>query len=78
MISGVGRAELTRFRIVLSLNSQLSAQKLARLLLADPLGDKGRWERVLENDDIGEAEGRAVLIRYVYADRGVGEELEGS
>ncbi|KAH7071303.1 hypothetical protein BKA63DRAFT_517701 [Paraphoma chrysanthemicola] len=45
---------------VLGLNSQLSAQQLARLLLADPLGSEEQWEKELgkTNDQ------RAVLLKY--------------
>ncbi|KAH7079530.1 hypothetical protein FB567DRAFT_476158 [Paraphoma chrysanthemicola] len=45
---------------VLGLNSQLSAQQLARLLLADPLGSEEPWEKELGkiNDQ------RAVLLKY--------------
>lgn len=48
-------------RIVLGLNSQLSAQRLARLLLADPLGAEERWEKELEKT--GDGNERALLLR---------------
>ncbi|KAH6220488.1 hypothetical protein HBI42_085450 [Parastagonospora nodorum] len=47
---------------VLGLNSQSSAQRLARLLLADPLGAEEQWEKeLLKAGDGGE---RAVLLKY--------------
>jgi hypothetical protein len=45
---------------VLGLNSQVSAQRLARLLLADPLGAEEQWEKALETSD---ESGRAVLLK---------------
>lgn len=45
---------------VLGLNSQIGAQQLARLLVADPLGDKEEWESSLEKSP----EQGAVLLRY--------------
>lgn len=45
---------------VLGLNSQLSAQQLARLLLADPLGAEEQWEKELVKGDGNE---RAVLLK---------------
>lgn len=47
---------------MLGLNSQVSAQRLARLLLADPLGKEEGWERELEEGN--EEDGKAVLLRY--------------
>ncbi|KAF2646580.1 hypothetical protein P280DRAFT_494923 [Massarina eburnea CBS 473.64] len=47
---------------VLGLNSQVGAQKLARLLVADPLGVEGQWERELEK--VGETDASAVLLRF--------------
>lgn len=44
---------------VLSLGSQLDAQRAVRLLLADPLGPKESWE-----DELEQADERAVLLRY--------------
>lgn len=44
--------------LVLGLNSQVSAQRLARLLLADPLGNEEGWEKELEK--AGE---RTVLLK---------------
>lgn len=46
---------------VLGLNSQVSAQRLARLLLADPLGSEEGWEKELEKAEDGN-EG-AVLLK---------------
>lgn len=46
---------------VLGLDSQLNAQRLARLLLADPLGAEEPWEKELEKD--GEVEKGAVLLK---------------
>ncbi|KAL5452456.1 hypothetical protein PMIN07_002131 [Paraphaeosphaeria minitans] len=45
---------------VLGLNSQIGAQRLARLLIADPLADDAYWERELENNP----EEGAVLLRF--------------
>ena len=36
--------------VVLGLNSQVSASRLARLLLADPLGNEEGWEKELEKE----------------------------
>ncbi|KAF1935405.1 hypothetical protein EJ02DRAFT_460420 [Clathrospora elynae] len=47
---------------VLGLNSQSSAQRLARLLLADPLGAEARWEKELVK--AGDGNARAVLLKY--------------
>ncbi|KAH6639047.1 hypothetical protein C7974DRAFT_125515 [Boeremia exigua] len=47
---------------VLGLNSQVSAQRLARLLLADPLGNEEGWETELEKAGGGN-EG-AVLLKF--------------
>lgn len=47
--------------VVLGLNNQISAQKLARLLLADPLGVEEQWEKELEKSDDGDEQ--AVLLR---------------
>jgi hypothetical protein len=46
---------------VLGLNSQVSAQRLARLLLADPLGAEETWEKELEKG--GGGNGKAVLLK---------------
>ena len=46
---------------VLGLNSQVSASRLARLLLADPLGNEEGWEMELEKAD--KANERAVLLK---------------
>ncbi|KAF1834092.1 hypothetical protein BDW02DRAFT_569364 [Decorospora gaudefroyi] len=48
---------------VLGLDSQLSARRLARLLLADPLGAEEAWEKELANAGPGEERG-AVLLKY--------------
>ncbi|EMD92253.1 hypothetical protein COCC4DRAFT_162123 [Bipolaris maydis ATCC 48331] len=47
---------------VLGLNSQLSAQQLARLLLADPLAAEGQWEKELAKAGVGSE--NAVLLKY--------------
>ncbi|GME40016.1 hypothetical protein B0A49_09583 [Neofusicoccum parvum] len=47
---------------VLGLGDQASAKRLARLLLADPLADKGSWEEALEEREADN--GQAVLLRY--------------
>ncbi|KAK7545169.1 uncharacterized protein J3D65DRAFT_51391 [Phyllosticta citribraziliensis] len=47
---------------VLSLGDQRAAKRLVRLLLADPLADKGSWEDELEQS--GSGNGQAVLLRY--------------
>ncbi|KAF9633124.1 hypothetical protein BFW01_g4018 [Lasiodiplodia theobromae] len=47
---------------VLSLGDQASAKQLARLLLADPLSEQGRWEDALEAHDTDN--GQAILLRY--------------
>lgn len=47
---------------VLGLGSQRSAQRLARLLLADPLASAESWEKQLERTD--EEDDRAVLLKY--------------
>ncbi|KAF2179855.1 hypothetical protein K469DRAFT_640682 [Zopfia rhizophila CBS 207.26] len=57
----VGQDAVTRVA-VLSLTSQRSAQKLARLLLADPLAAEGQWEHQLEA--LGDEDGRALLLCY--------------
>jgi hypothetical protein len=46
---------------VLGLNSQASAQRLARLLLADPLGTEETWEKELVKS--GGGSDRAVLLK---------------
>lgn len=46
---------------MLGLNSQASAQRLARLLLADPLGNEEGWEKELEK--AGDGNERAVLLK---------------
>ena len=46
---------------VLGLNSQVSAQRLVRLLLADPLGNEEGWEKELEK--AGDGNQRAILLK---------------
>jgi hypothetical protein len=48
-------------RTVLGLNSQPSAQRLARLLLADPLGAEEPWENELVKT--GDGSERPVLLK---------------
>jgi hypothetical protein len=47
--------------IVLGLNSQTGAQRLARLLLADPLGTEEQWEKELERSSDGTE--RPILLK---------------
>ncbi|KAK8208087.1 hypothetical protein IWZ01DRAFT_520613 [Phyllosticta capitalensis] len=47
---------------VLSLGDQRAAKRLVRLLLADPLADKGAWEEELEKN--ASANGQAILLRH--------------
>ncbi|KAL1644483.1 hypothetical protein SLS58_004397 [Diplodia intermedia] len=47
---------------LLSLGDQASAKQLARLLLADPLSEQGKWEDALEARDTDN--GQAILLRY--------------
>ncbi|KAH9882355.1 hypothetical protein J1614_000591 [Plenodomus biglobosus] len=47
---------------VLGLSSQVGAQRLARLLLADPLGVEEHWETEL--DKAGDGSERPVLLKY--------------
>ncbi|KAJ9639900.1 hypothetical protein H2199_006133 [Coniosporium tulheliwenetii] len=47
---------------VLSLGEQKAARKLVRLLLADPLGEKEKWEQVLEESGVEDE--RGLLVRY--------------
>jgi hypothetical protein len=46
---------------LLSMNSQIQAQRLAQLLLADALGNQLQWEKQLQQEA---GDGRAVLLRY--------------
>ncbi|KAF2021415.1 hypothetical protein BU24DRAFT_487844 [Aaosphaeria arxii CBS 175.79] len=57
------RESVTRVA-VLSLNDQRSAQKLARLLFADPLAEEGKWEKELEKRVESEGGDETVLLRY--------------
>ncbi|KAF2743246.1 hypothetical protein M011DRAFT_481020 [Sporormia fimetaria CBS 119925] len=50
---------------VLALDSQENAQKVARLLLADPLGPVEKWEEELET---ATEDGKPVLLRYGAGD----------
>lgn len=52
---------------VLGLNSQLGAQQLARLLIADPLAAEEQWERDLVK--AGDGSENAVLLKWVHSDR---------
>ena len=54
---------------VLGLEGTIGARRLARVLLADPLGEEAEWEKVLL--DFGDSDGRALLLRYLqcYRDR---------
>ncbi|KAH7396343.1 hypothetical protein BKA66DRAFT_262212 [Pyrenochaeta sp. MPI-SDFR-AT-0127] len=61
-LRGVAAHDAVTRIAVLGLNSQVSAQRLARLLLADPLGTEERWERELEK--AGDGNERAVLLKY--------------
>jgi hypothetical protein len=56
----VRECELT-WSTVLGLNGQVSAQRLARLLLADPLGAEEQWEKELLK--AGASGERAVLLK---------------
>lgn len=49
--------------IVLGIEDQVGARRLARVLLADPLAEEAEWERRLVNED--EAYGKALLLRSV-------------
>lgn len=46
---------------VLSLGEQKAARKLVRLLLADPLGEKEKWEQLLEESGVEDE--RGLLVR---------------
>ncbi|PVI00454.1 hypothetical protein DM02DRAFT_563051 [Periconia macrospinosa] len=60
-LEGEGDEAVTRVA-VLGLNSQVGAQRLARLLLADPLGKEEEWEKELDGSSDGNTS--AVLIRF--------------
>lgn len=49
---------------LLGLRSTAEARKLARLLLADVLGDEGEWERRLQSIDEGDQ--RGLLLRLAH------------
>lgn len=49
---------------MLGLDQTATARKLARLLLADPLGERESWEEQLEK--AGDEEGGSLLIRFVW------------
>ncbi|KAF2826869.1 hypothetical protein CC86DRAFT_350006 [Ophiobolus disseminans] len=61
-LSGLAAQDAVTRVAVLGLNSQVSAQRLARLLLADPLGAEERWEKGLIS--AGDGNERAVLLKY--------------
>jgi hypothetical protein len=48
---------------VLGAGDGMKARRLARLLVADPLTGRGRWEDGLAD---GDGEGGSVLVRYVF------------
>lgn len=50
------------WNIVLGLNDAASARKLVRLLLADPLTPREKWEDILDSYDADSS--RGLLIRY--------------
>lgn len=60
-LSGVAAHESVTRVAVLALDQQLSAQRLARLLLADPLGNEEQWEKELEKAVDGT--GKAILLK---------------
>ncbi|KAF2626300.1 hypothetical protein BU25DRAFT_370005 [Macroventuria anomochaeta] len=61
-LSGLAAQDAVTRVAVLGLNSQVSAQRLARLLLADPLGNEEGWEKELEK--AGDGNERAVLLKF--------------
>ncbi|KAJ4377609.1 hypothetical protein N0V83_000436 [Neocucurbitaria cava] len=61
-LRGVAAHDAVTRIAVLGLNSQVSAQRLARLLLADPLAAEEQWEKELEKS--GDGDERAVLLKY--------------
>ncbi|KAJ4993419.1 calcineurin-like phosphoesterase [Stagonosporopsis vannaccii] len=61
-LSGLAAQDAVTRVAVLGLNSQVSAQRLARLLLADPLGNEEGWEKELET--AGDGNERAVLLKF--------------
>lgn len=59
---GIGWSEsLANTRAVLGLSGHNGPRRLARALLADPLGQEQQWEKQLTADDNDE---RAILLRY--------------
>lgn len=60
-LSGLAAHDAVTRVAILGLNSQVSAQRLARLLLADPLGTEEKWEKELERASEGSE--RAVLLK---------------
>lgn len=60
-LSGLAAQDAVTRIAVLGLNSQVSAQRLARLLLADPLGNEEGWEKELEK--AGDGNESAVLLK---------------
>ncbi|XPT03553.1 hypothetical protein M3J09_012644 [Ascochyta lentis] len=61
-LSGLAAQDAVTRVAVLGLNSQVGAQRLARLLLADPLGNEESWEKELEK--AGDGNERAVLLKF--------------
>ncbi|KAJ5146215.1 uncharacterized protein N7515_000779 [Penicillium bovifimosum] len=61
-VAGHGTNLFSLWNIVLGLNDAISARKLVRLLLADPLVPRQSWEDVLESYDADSS--RGLLIRY--------------
>ncbi|PSN74420.1 hypothetical protein BS50DRAFT_539665 [Corynespora cassiicola Philippines] len=61
-LRGVSTQDAVTRVAVLGLNSQLTAQRLVRLLLADPLGSEETWEQELEK--LNNEDGRPILLRF--------------
>ncbi|KAJ4373700.1 hypothetical protein N0V86_007843 [Didymella sp. IMI 355093] len=61
-LSGLAAQDAVTRVAILGLNSQVSAQRLARLLLADPLSNVEGWEQELEK--AGDGNERAVLLKF--------------
>ncbi|KAF3045962.1 3',5'-cyclic-nucleotide phosphodiesterase (PDEase) (3':5'-CNP) [Didymella heteroderae] len=61
-LSGLVAQDAVTRVAILGLNSQVSAQRLARLLLADPLGNEEGWEQELEK--AGDGNERPVLLKF--------------
>jgi hypothetical protein len=58
-------ADFSIWTLVLGLNDAVSARKLVRLLLADPLSPREAWEDILDSYDADSS--RGLLIRYESA-----------